>query len=386
MDEQTSQSPAPSQPGDQRVQMICLMVITAVMIGAAMYWLRPVLLPFVLSLFFVCGLSPILEWIEGRLHVGRTVSVTVAFGLGAVLVIIVWSACWYSVIELESNLGDYQRRFEQLLDSVAEWIPDPEDSESIEPAVDVDSAAGSSEAETRVSDSRESVSKVTRIQDFLSLHFRNLLGELSLSLMGLLSTAATVLIFMFFLLLGNTRLQSSEHGIWNAVARRIRGYIVTKTVISVVTGIAFGGVLWMYDIPLSFLFGMLACLLNFIPNIGPILASLLPLPLIVLHPELGPVAKGFAIAISFAVQFVSGNVIEPMIMGDSFEMHPVAILLSLMFWGMIWGVAGMFLAVPVTVAISMVLEKFEVTRGVALFISGRLSEIRQPAEMKPSNA
>lgn len=341
-----------------------------------MYWLRPVLLPFVLALFFVCGLSPILEWIEKHFRVGRTVSVTVAFGLGTMLVVMIWSACWYSVIELESNVKDYQRRFEQLLDSIVEWIPDLDEPRS----TDETAAEGGSATASPSSSKQEVNSKTTRVQEYLGQQVRQALGELSHSLMALLSTAATVLIFMFFLLLGNTRLRSrsSNEGIWDAIAGRVRGYIVTKTVISVLTGIAFGGALWLFDIPLALVFGMLAFLLNYIPNIGPILASLLPLPLIVLHPELEPATKGFAVAVSFGVQFISGNVIEPMIMGDSFEMHPVAILLSLMFWGMIWGIAGMFLAVPVTVAVSMVLEKFEVTRSVSLFISGRLSEIQKP--------
>jgi AI-2 transport protein TqsA len=165
---------------------------------------------------------------------------------------------------------------------------------------------------------------------------------------------------------------------WDAVAKRIRSYIVTKTVISVLTGAAFGGVLWMFDVPLAFLLGVLAFLLNYIPTIGPIIASLLPLPLIILHPELSFLAKGTVIFLSLAIQNISGNVIEPLVFGEEFEMHPVAVLLSLMFWGMIWGIAGMFLAVPITVAISMLLERFEVTKGISLFISGRLSEIENP--------
>jgi AI-2 transport protein TqsA len=196
--------------------------------------------------------------------------------------------------------------------------------------------------------------------------------------MDLVSTAMTVLIFMLFLLMGESKLSSVSGGIWHVVAKNIRSYIVTKTFLSVATGVAFGGVLWMFQVPFAFLFGMLAFLLHYIPHIGPIVAGLLPVPLILLYPEMGVLSKVLVILIGWAVQIVSGNVIEPLVMGESFEMHPVAVMLALMFWGMIWGVAGMFLSVPITAAISMLLERFEVTRGVSLFISGRLKEIENP--------
>jgi AI-2 transport protein TqsA len=103
-------------------------------------------------------------------------------------------------------------------------------------------------------------------------------------------------------------------------------------------------------------------LLNFIPNIGPIIACLLPLPLIVLSPDLSLTAMITVIVFSSLIQFVSGNVVEPKIMGDSFELHPVAILLTLMIWGMLWGIIGMILATPVTAAMKILFDRFERTR------------------------
>jgi AI-2 transport protein TqsA len=82
------------------------------------------------------------------------------------------------------------------------------------------------------------------------------------------------------------------------------------------------------------------------------------------------------ISLTSGIQFISGNVVEPKIMGDSFELHPVAVLLTLMLWGMIWGIVGMILATPVTAAIKILLERFDRTRPVAEMLAGRFESLQ----------
>ena len=147
--------------------------------------------------------------------------------------------------------------------------------------------------------------------------------------------------------------------------------------ISFFTGAAFGVLLWLFGVPLALVFGLLAFLLNFIPNIGPIIASLLPLPLIVLHPDMSLTTMLLVIALSGGVQFISGNIVEPKIMGDSFQLHPVAILLILMFWGMIWGIVGMFLSVPITAAACILMQRFDHTRPIAQLLAGNFDALKK---------
>lgn len=141
-----------------------------------------------------------------------------------------------------------------------------------------------------------------------------------------------MLIYVFFLSLG-----SSNVGEINAPIQRIntqvRGYLSLKTVISMITGALFGITLWLFGVPMSLTFGVLAFLLNFIPNTGPIVATLLPIPLILLHPDGTIVWMIAAIGTTSAIQVLSGNVVEPNLMGQSSDLHPVVILLALMFWG-----------------------------------------------------
>jgi AI-2 transport protein TqsA len=84
------------------------------------------------------------------------------------------------------------------------------------------------------------------------------------------------------------------------------------------------------------------------------------------------VAKILAIAIPGAIQFVTGNIIQPRFMGSALDLHPVIVLMALIFFGMIWGIVGAFLAVPITAVIRIVLEKIPDTRPVAELLAGRL--------------
>jgi AI-2 transport protein TqsA len=83
-----------------------------------------------------------------------------------------------------------------------------------------------------------------------------------------------------------------------------------------------------------------------------------------------------AIALPGAVQFGIGNVLEPRMMGRSLDLHPVTILLTLMFWGALWGIVGMLLAVPITAIAKLLCEKGELTRPVAELMAGRLDALR----------
>ncbi len=140
-----------------------------------------------------------------------------------------------------------------------------------------------------------------------------------------------------------------------------------------VTGLLVGLVLASLGVPFALVFGVLAFMLNFIPSIGSFISTLLPIPVVFLNPELSIVSRVLAIALPGAIQFLLGNLIEPRIMGASLGLHPVVVLLGLIFFGMIWGVVGMILATPLIVVVKIVLEQSEITSPVAGLLSGRLT-------------
>jgi AI-2 transport protein TqsA len=122
---------------------------------------------------------------------------------------------------------------------------------------------------------------------------------------------------------------------------------------------------------MAWLFGLLVFLLNFIPNIGSIVATLLPIPVAVTQFQ-DPWMVLAVVAIPGAIHLTIGNLIAPRLMGRGVELHPVTVLLALAFWGLLWGIVGMVLAVPIVAVVRIVLGRFGTTRPVAELLAGRL--------------
>ncbi len=347
-----------SQPEDEsrtRVQMVCLIVLTAVALTYMVYWLRPVLVPFVVAIFVVSGISPVLDALERRLGVTRIVAAGLTFLAGVVILIVFGISIWLSVLELSNNAGAYRSRVRELVEEVEEKIPFRLSSER--------ESTATTDQTTNATDE-----KITHLIDAM---VRDGISVVSQSLVTLVSTSVVVLIFVFFLLIGSPAIDGGNPTV-QEINQQVRSYLSLKTVISIFTGLAFGIALRLFGVPMAFTFGVMAFLLNFVPNVGPIVASLLPIPLIIFDPDGSLMWMIGVISVTSTIQLISGNLIEPKIMGESSDLHPVTILLALMFWGMMWGVIGMFLATPITAAIKIMLERIQQTRPVADLMAGRL--------------
>ena len=173
-----------------------------------------------------------------------------------------------------------------------------------------------------------------------------------------------------------------EHALPSEVAERIatvvrnasaqvRQYLVTKTLISAATGFLIALILWILGVDFPLLWGFLAFLLNFIPNIGSLLSVVLPFLLSLLQFDTltRPI---IALVLMEVVQIVMGNVIEPRVMAFSLNLSPLLVLVSLIFWGSLWGILGMVLAVPLTATIKIIFENIEPLRPVAVLMGGEL--------------
>jgi AI-2 transport protein TqsA len=376
---------------ESKAQTVSLMILAAATVGLTLYWLRPVLLPFVLALFFTVGLTPIFDWFQDRLRVSRLTAVAITFVCGLVMTVFLWLVVWVSIASLLEDSATYHQRFSQIAANFTKWMPDERgdevEAEKAEPAdnaadehIDEDAVpipqpekldAAVPKPDDLLRRQQAEKERSEKMAQFTSQYINYAISQLYAGLSELLGMTVMVSIFMFFLLLGNTSQNVHQLPMWREIEMKIRSYIVTKTVISIFTGLAFGVVLWFYGIPLSVVFALLAFLLNFIPNVGPLIACALPAPLILLDPNLSIVGMIMVMTLAGVVQFVSGNIVEPKIMGDSFELHPIAILLTLMLWGIIWGLPGMFLATPLTAAAKILFEKFEMTKPIADLLEGK---------------
>lgn len=139
------------------------------------------------------------------------------------------------------------------------------------------------------------------------------------------------------------------------ITSKVQHYILTKTLISFITSIIVGVILFFFDLDFLIVWIVLTLLLNFIPNIGSILAVLFPTVIALVQFE----SFGYALLIGGILagsQNLIGNMIEPKIMGSTLGLNPIVILLSLLLWGYIWGIVGMFLAIPLTAVIKILIS------------------------------
>ena len=335
---------------EERIQTVCLLFLSAIGIGFALFFLKPVLIPFVLATFFTYCLLPIIDLLRHYLRAPRYVAMIVTFLLGCILLALIGFLIAASGGQMSTYGGVYQTQFVQLLDKFMVSLPferfgvHPDDLTN------------------------------SLLNNLENLVGRVVSGTIS-SIMSVISNGLLVLIFILFLLMGRTAGEGATRGILGEIEMRIKRFILTKVLLSVLTGIFVGVILTILSVPFSFVFGVLAFLFNFIPSIGSVIATLIPLPVVILNPELAMPTKILAIALPGVIQFSIGNFIEPKLMGRSLDLHPIVILMSLIFFGIIWGFIGMFLATPITAVVRIIFEKIEITKPVAELLAGRVDAL-----------
>jgi predicted PurR-regulated permease PerM len=161
----------------------------------------------------------------------------------------------------------------------------------------------------------------------------------------------------------------------------MKRYVVTKTIINLVAGVVIG--LWMYilGVPFPVLWGFVAFLLHYIPNIGSVVAAIPPAVLALV--ELGMDSALLVVAGNLVVGFVLGNGIEPRLMGRKFGLSTLVVFLSLIFWGSLLGLIGAILCIPLTMTVKFAFEYNESTRWIAVLLgSEKVKELTPPVPKK----
>lgn len=164
-----------------------------------------------------------------------------------------------------------------------------------------------------------------------------------------------------------------ERGVRSIIDRvraDIQRYISIKMLTSSATGILSYLVLRVLEVDFAEIWGVLIFMLNFIPTVGSIIATLMPATVALAQSTTDGVSLALAVLVFIgALQVTIGNIIEPRLMGSSLNLSPVVILFNLALWGMMWGVVGMFLCVPFLIITTIVLSHFPRTRPIAILLS-----------------
>jgi len=322
------------------IAVCSLMILATVALAFALVYTRDVMIPFVLAIFITTVVAPLFDYQVTRLRFPRWVAIVTTLLVVAALLALLslaFVAAFQAMIDVARDYG-------QQVGDLIERLFDNLQSRHIQ----IDEAKVVAQIEERVPQ------YVTQSASIL---------------MGTISHAVLVIIFVVFLLFGRDS-HKRRTGMLADIERTFREYLVEMTIISTLTATLVGLVLWGLGLQMAWLFAFLVFILTYIPNVGGIIATLLPIPIAYAQFN-NPWMVVAVAAIPGAIHVVIGSLVAPRLMAHGLELHPVTILLSLAFWGLLWGIVGMFLAVPMVAMFRIVLAEFETTRPLAELLSGR---------------
>ncbi|MFW5756804.1 MAG: AI-2E family transporter [Tangfeifania sp.] len=222
------------------------------------------------------------------------------------------------------------------------------------------------------------------VSDFAQdLNFRGILSRIFATLTGLFGDAFMVFLYLIFLLIEepifsqkikamypDQKKYSQINGLIHKIDKSISHYIALKTLVSLLTGFLSYFVLLIIGVDAPLFWAFLIFVLNYIPSIGSLIATIFPTIFALL--QFGNFTPAILVlTIVGAIQLVIGNLVEPRLMGNSLNISPLVVFLTLALWGIIWGITGMLLSVPITVILIIIMSEFPDTRPIAVLLSRR---------------
>ncbi len=324
--------------------LACLIILVAGLRAA-----ETVVVPFLLSVFLSMLGIPLINWLTGHRWPQWLAILFVMLGLIVVLVgigVVVGG----SVNSFTQTLPQYQARITELMNSAERRL----ESWGLE----------------------VSISAVLEIVNPGQIF--QLAGGLLSRLAGIVSNFFLVVLTTVFILTeaagfpNKVRAAFGDVGAGvlqvSKVMTQVHRYLVIKTAISLTTGVLLGSWVWFLGVDFPFLWGLLAFLLNYIPNIGSIMAAIPPVLLALIQPG-GGVGVALGVALGYmTVNLVMGNVMEPRLMGQRLGLSTLVVFVSLVFWGWVWGGVGMLLSVPLTMVVKILLQNSPEWRWIAVLL------------------
>ncbi|MBU1431827.1 AI-2E family transporter, partial [Myxococcota bacterium] len=228
--------PTDSQDINRRVLTISTVLIAFIMGAAALHWLRPVMIPFILALFFAYLLAPIIDWIEQR-GVNRWLAIFVVFFVDLIGFILFFGLVSSSFKELSEDFPVHLERFKRFMDYSIDFF----NKNGVNVGID------------------------TLKQHIFELPFTKIVMGMTNTILKLLSNTFLILIFMVYLLM-KPNPKPREGSIRAEIDHRIKRYIIIKVSLSAVTGILVALILSALRVDLAIFFGLMAFVLNFIPS------------------------------------------------------------------------------------------------------------------------
>jgi AI-2 transport protein TqsA len=328
------------------------MLIIVIFIGGVVLRLaKPVLFPFFLAVFLSFVLAPLLDFLT-RLKIPRIISIIFILILAFFILYLLGSLIYTTGKSFAAELPKYSQKVDSLITSIqerynlsgSEWQP----------------------------------------FDWANQFDLNRVGGILLDALGpflsFISNLFLVLLFLIFILAGRGQIgpkidraftndrASEVFGVIQNIDSQIQRYMAIKTVVSFFTGVFVFIVLMFFGVDFAILFGLLTFLLNYIPNIGSFIATAIPVFIAIF--QFGTIWPAvWILVILIVIQQIMGAVVEPRLMGEGLDLSPLVILFFLFFWGWLWGIPGMILAVPIAAIFKIVISNIPELEFIAVFMS-----------------
>ncbi|MHB8055605.1 MAG: AI-2E family transporter [Candidatus Aminicenantales bacterium] len=337
---------------DNRALIIAAWIVAAAVVGFVFKSTKAVLFPLFLALFIYFILAPLQDLLM-KIKISRMVSL-ILIVLFAFVVLYLMAILFYnSGKSFASDLPEYGNTLKSMVDKLKNSIELPGGGK-FDPLAWLDNL------------------DITKIGTFLL----NSLG----TFVSILSTIFLVLIFLIFMLAGRGKLHEKIRRFSDSrnsariikmvenVDHQVQKYLALKTVVSFVSGLIALVIMLAFGLHYAIFWGFITFLLNYIPNIGSFIAKILPFGFALL--QFNRFWPAFwMLIILFATDAVMGMIVEPKIMGKGLGLSPLAILVALFFWGWLWGIPGMILAVPIMVVMKIIASNFPSMRWLEGLLS-----------------
>ncbi|WP_245582584.1 AI-2E family transporter [Oceanobacter kriegii] len=328
----------------QLASSVLLTLASAIIVIAGIKSAADMLVPFLLSVFIAVMSAPLLHWLGRRGVPGILAVLILVVGflvLGSALAMFLGG----TINAFYQDMPTYETKLQSLFSQTIDWVqgfgidvPKNVLKEYINPGVAMNAVAT----------------------------VFNGLG-------GVLTNAFLILFTVIFILMEASGMPDKlkrafgEHTTalsnFERFSALVQRYLAIKTLMSMGTGVSIGLVLWIIGVDYAPMWALVAFLLNYIPNIGSIIAAV-PAVLVALI-QLGP-AEALATIITYmVVNTLFGNVIEPRMMGRTLGLSTLVVFLSLVFWGWVLGPVGMLLSIPLTMVVKIALETRPQSRWMA---------------------
>lgn len=319
----------------------CLMILAGVALTGFLVYTKTVLMPFVIALFISMVSNTIAQWMKEKWHIPKVLGL-----ITTVLVFLAFTAL--TVLFISNSIESFIQGadiYTKKLNDALEW------------ALSIGQHLG-----------------INTNPDFIETYINklpifNMVSKMGSNIISVFTTTSLVCLFVIFLFMGNAT--TEDNTLVSNIEKQISYYLIIKILVSFMAAFCVWIVLISLGTELALMLAIITFVLNFIPNIGPFIATVIPMPVLFLQYGLDWHIL-LAIILLTAIHFVIGNILETKWLGKGMDLSPVIVIVSLIFWALVWGVMGALLAVPLTSIAKMVLERSEPTKPLADILAGRM--------------